>query len=90
MNRIRTLTRVAAVALTATWLLITGVTVAWARPAPPERAPAAPTGATDGGFATWQVLSVAAAGTALAVLVTLVTVHAVTHHHGGRGHAVHA
>jgi hypothetical protein len=83
MNTARHLVRAVLGATAATWLLLTGTTVAWAGPAPLEPEPArggAPAGGGGGGgTSAWEVVTVGAASAALAVLVTLLVTYVVLH-----------
>lgn len=81
MNRFRTLALSAAAALVGLVVpALSGVTTAWAAPAPlePDRTPPTSGGAgtTAGdGIDVWQVLTIAAASAVLAVVITLVVLH---------------
>ena len=91
MNNTRALGRAVLVpAVTAVLLLVTGVSGAWAGPAPlePEPARGGPglTGGGSGsdGASAWEITSVGLVSAALAIVLTLIVTYAVTHRRSAR------
>lgn len=91
MNNTRALGRVVLVpAVTAALLLVTGVSGAWAGPAPlepePGRGGAGLTGGSSGsdGASAWEIATVGLMSAALAIVLTLLVTYAVTHRRSAR------
>jgi hypothetical protein len=84
MNTAAHLRRVSLCLTAVVTLLLTGATGSWAGPAPlePEPARGVPpaTGTGAGGTPAWEVVTIASASAALAVIVTLLVMLVVLHH----------